>query len=80
MENLVLFDIAEGTQNLGDYIIMQCIMEEMDFYFNNFLHSFAVIWNSQLLNASFFRSLCNCSNAFKTAELTASSAVILSFV
>ncbi|HCJ32222.1 MAG TPA: hypothetical protein DHV70_04990 [Firmicutes bacterium] len=35
MENLVLFDVAEGTQNLGDYIIMQCIMEEMGFYFNN---------------------------------------------
>lgn len=35
MENLVLFDVAEGTQNLGDYIIMQCIMDEMDFYFKD---------------------------------------------
>lgn len=33
MKNYVLFDVAEGTQNLGDYIIMECIMKEMKFLF-----------------------------------------------
>lgn len=42
MKNYVLFDVAEGTQNLGDYIIMKCIMEEMDFLFKgNFLTHFS---------------------------------------
>ena len=42
MKNYVLFDIAEGTQNLGDYIIMDSIMKEMDFLFkDNFLTHFS---------------------------------------
>lgn len=35
MKNYVLFDVAEGTQNLGDYIIMKCIMEEMEYLFSD---------------------------------------------
>lgn len=42
MKNYVLFDIAEGTQNLGDYIIMDSIMREMNFLFEgNFLTHFS---------------------------------------
>lgn len=42
MKNYVLFDIAEGTQNLGDYIIMESIMNEMNFLFEgNFLTHFS---------------------------------------
>lgn len=33
MKNYILFDVAEGTQNLGDYIIMKCIMDEMEYLF-----------------------------------------------
>lgn len=35
MKKYVLFDVAQGTQNLGDYIIMKCIMEEMNYLFHN---------------------------------------------
>lgn len=42
MKNYVLFDISQGTQNLGDFIIMDSIMKEMNFLFEgNFLTHFS---------------------------------------
>ncbi len=42
MKKIVLFDTEQGTQNLGDYIIMEAIMEEMkDVFEGNFLTHFS---------------------------------------
>lgn len=35
MEKIVLFDTKQGTQNLGDYIIMEAILKEMNYVLKN---------------------------------------------
>lgn len=35
MKRIVLFDTAQGTTNEGDYIIKECIDQEMDFLFKS---------------------------------------------
>ena len=35
MKKLLLYDVSYGTQNMGDYIIMKCINEEMEYLFKN---------------------------------------------
>lgn len=42
MKKIVLFDTEQGTQNLGDYIIMEAIMKEMKYVLDgNFLTHFS---------------------------------------
>ncbi len=42
MKNIVLFDTEQGTQNLGDYIIMECINNEMKYLLDkNFVTHFS---------------------------------------
>lgn len=82
MKNYVLFDIAEGTQNLGDYIIMDSIMKEMNFLFEgNFLthfsthtpiarfyHNFRRNMQSRACNAADKKFICG-ANTFKQSLL-----------
>lgn len=82
MKNYVLFDIAEGTQNLGDYIIMDSIMKEMNFLFEgNFLthfsthtpiarfyHNFRRNMQSRACDAADKKFICG-ANTFKNSLL-----------
>lgn len=68
MKKYVLFDIAEGTQNLGDYIIIDSIMKEMTFLFEG---SFITHFSTHTPIARFYQNFRKnmqskaCNNANK---------------
>lgn len=68
MKNYVLFDPAEGTQNLGDYIIMEAITKQMDFLLNgNFVTHFSTHTPIARLYQNFRKNMASraCDNADK---------------